>query len=148
MRVCGVELSGNDAVICLLFMNDDIFDIPESRVRKITIEKTTSAKAMKAFQFSFAKLMSDYKIDRVIIKERPTKGKFSGGAVGFKLEAAIQLIDNLQVELITAVTIKEYIKRNPVSVAFADTGLKKFQESAFTTAYGYLMNDYYSNDMD
>jgi len=144
MRVCGVEIKGNDAVICLLSMKDEIFDIPDCRVRKITLEKVTSRESLKVFQFTFAKLMSDYKIDKVIIRERPTKGKFSGSAVGFKLEAAIQLIDNLEVELITPLAIKEYIKKNPISVAYADTGLKSFQESAFSTAYAYLMNSYYA----
>ncbi len=144
MRVCGVEIKGNDAVICLLSMKDEIFDIPDCRVRKITLEKVTSRESLKVFQFTFAKLMSDYKIDKVIIRERPTKGKFSGSAVGFKLEAAIQLIDNLEVELITPLAIKEYIKKNPISVAYADTGLKSFQESAFATAYAYLMNSYYA----
>jgi len=144
MRVCGVEIKGNDAVICLLSMKDEIFDIPDCRVRKITLEKVTSRESLKVFQFTFVKLMSDYKIDKVIIRERPTKGKFSGSAVGFKLEAAIQLIDNLEVELITPLAIKEYIKKNPISVAYADTGLKSFQESAFATAYAYLMNSYYA----
>ena len=144
MRVCGVEIKSNDAVICLLSMKDGIFDIPDCRFRKITLEKITSRESLKFFQFTFAKLMSDYKIDKVIIRERPTKGKFAGSAVGFKLEAAIQLIDNVEVELITPAAIKEYIKRNPISVAFVDTGLKSFQETAFSTAYGYLMHSYYT----
>lgn len=144
MKVCGVELKGNDAVICLLSMEDGIFDIPDCRVRKVTLEKTQS---LKFFQTAFAKLMADYKIEKVLIKERPTSGKFSGAAIGFKLEAAIQLIDNLSVELMTPVDIKTYIKRNPIPVSFEDTGLKVFQESAFTTAYAYLMNAFY-NDSD
>jgi len=144
MKVCGVEIKANEAIISLLSMKDEIFDIPDCRVRKITLEKITSRESLKAFQFTFAKLMSDYKIDKVIIRERPTKGKFSGSAIGFKIEAAIQLIDNLEVELITPVAIKEYLKRNPISVAFIDTGLKGFQEIAFTTAYGYLMHSYYA----
>jgi len=144
MRVCGVEIKGNDAVICLLSMKDEVFDIPDCRVRKITLDKTSSGEALRVFQFAFAKLMSDYKIDKVIIRERPTKGKFSGSAIGFKIEATIQLIDNLEVALVTSVAIKEHIKKNPISVAFVDTGLKSFQESAFSTAYGYLMHSYYS----
>jgi len=144
MRVCGVEIKSNDAVISLLSMKDEVFDIPECRVRKITLEKIASSEALKVFQFAFAKLMSDYKIDKVIIRERPTKGKFAGSAIGFKLEAAIQLIDNLEVELVTPLAIKEYIKKNPIPVAFGDTGLKNFQEIAFATAYGYLMHSYYT----
>jgi hypothetical protein len=145
MRVCGVELKANDAVICLLSMEDGIFDIPDCRVRKVSLEKTQS---LKFFQSTFAKLMSDYHIEKVIIRERPTAGKFSGAAIGFKLEAAIQLIDGLDVELITPVDIKVYIKKNPIPVAFDDTGLKIFQEAAFTTAYAYIMHAHYNDPND
>jgi|TARA_R110000850_G_scaffold30505_4_gene83965 hypothetical protein len=142
MKVCGVELKGSEAVICLLSMDEGIFDIPDCRARKVTLEKTHS---LKFFQSTFAKLMSDYKIEKVIIRERPTAGKFSGAAVGFKLEAAIELIDDLDVELITPTDIKAYIKRNPIPVSFEDTGLKVFQEGAFTTAYAYLMHSHYAD---
>ena len=145
MKVCGVELKGNDAVICLLSLDDGIFDIPDCRVRKVTLEKNQS---LKFFQSTFAKLMSDYKIEKVIIRERPTAGKFSGAAIGFKLEAAIELIDDLDVELITPVDIKAYIKKNPIPVSFDETGLKIFQESAFTTAYAYMMHAHYADPDD
>lgn len=145
MKVCGVELKSNDAIICLLSMKDEIFDIPDCRVRKLTLEKITSREHLKDFQFAFAKLMKDYKIDKVVIRERHMKGKFAGGAVGFKLEAAIQLIDDLEVEIVTPVEIKAYIKKNPLPISFNDTGLKVFQEAAFATAYGYLMHSYYND---
>lgn len=141
MNVCGVELKGSDAVICLLSMEDGIFDLPDCRVRKITLEKSHS---LKFFQTTFAKLMDDYKVKKVIIKERPTSGKFSGSATGFKLEAAIQLIDNLNVELITPAEIKARIKKNPIPVSFAETGLKAFQESAFVSAYADIMHTHYN----
>ena len=139
MKVCGVELKGNDAVICILTMDDDMFDLPDCRVRKVSIEKAASGGQLKFFQQTFSKLMEDYKIDKVIIRERPSKGKFAGGSIGFKLEAAIQLIGNLGVELMTPVAIKESIKKNPLPISFDETGLKGFQESAFVTAYAYLM---------
>lgn len=148
MRVCGVELKANDAVICLLSMEDEIFDIPDCRVRKLTLDKSNSQEALRSFHFSFAKLMADYKVEKVIIRERPTKGKFAGGSVGFKLEAALQLIEGLDVVLMTNADIKNSIKRNPLSVSFSDTGLKIFQESAFTTAYAYLMQAYYADSQD
>tara|TARA_R110002072_G_scaffold283828_1_gene447488 strand:+ start:27973 stop:28419 length:447 start_codon:yes stop_codon:yes gene_type:complete len=145
MKICSVELKGNDAVICMLTMDDELFDIPDCRVRKVSIEKTTSSKQLKFFQQTFAKLMVDYQIDSVIIRERPTKGKFAGGAVGFKLEAAIQLIENLDVELMTPALIKESIKKNPIPIAFDETGLKGFQETAFVTAYAYFMHLKYAD---
>ncbi|MFV1873959.1 MAG: DUF3010 family protein [Oleiphilus sp.] len=146
MRVCGVELSANDAIICLLTLEDEIFDIPDCRVRKLSYDKLNNQESIKTFQFAFSKLMTDYKIETVVIRERPMKGKFSGGAIGFKLEAAIQLLEGVKVQLIAPADIKALIKRNPVPVSFSDTGLKVFQEPAFASAYGYLMQQTYGTE--
>ena len=138
MKICGVDLKGNDAVICLMSLQDSLFELPDCRVRKLSIHDATSAEQLKKFQFDFTKLMEDYKIDTVLIRERFTKGKFAGGSVGFKLEAAIQLIDNLNVELISSSKIKEIGKRVRFPENFKETGLQQFQEQAFITAYAYL----------
>ncbi|MFA0093291.1 DUF3010 family protein, partial [Vibrio sp. 10N.261.49.A11] len=34
MKICGVEIKGNDAVICLLSLSDGVFNIPDCRVSK------------------------------------------------------------------------------------------------------------------
>jgi hypothetical protein len=85
--------------------------------------------------------MQDYKVEHVVIRQRPMKGKFAGGAVGFKLEAAIELIPDLNVTIMSTNEIKESLKRNPIQIEYADTELKAFQEVAFNTAYAYLMKD-------
>ncbi len=82
--------------------------------------------------------MQDYKIDVVVIRKRAHKGKFAGGAVGFKLEAAIQLIEGVQVELMAPSDVKEQLKHTPLPVSFKETGLKQFQETAFTTGFAYI----------
>ena len=43
MKVCGVELKGNDAIICLLTLEDGLFGIPDCRVRKIDIRDANDA---------------------------------------------------------------------------------------------------------
>ncbi|MGF1756337.1 DUF3010 family protein, partial [Vibrio makurazakiensis] len=77
--------------------------------------------------------------DKIVIRQRQTKGKFAGGGFGFKLEAAIQLSEGLNVTVVTPADIKESLKRNPLMVQFKDTGLKQYQEQAFVTAYACLM---------
>ncbi len=140
MKICGVELKGNDAIVCLLSLSDGVFSIPDCRVAKISIGNANDTQQMKDFQFSFAKLMEDYQVDKVVIRQRQTKGKFAGGGFGFKLEAAIQLAENLDVTVVSPAEIKEGLKRNPLVIKFKDTGLKQFQEQPFTTAYSCLMN--------
>ena len=138
MRVCGVEIKGDDAIICLIALEDSLYDIPHLRVPKIALQKGAESEHIRKFQFTFKKLVEDYKIDAVVIKERATKGKFAGGSQGFKIEAAIQLIDDLQVELVRANIIKEKLNKAQVSIDFRDTGLKQFQENAFEAAFTFF----------
>lgn len=138
MRVCGVELKGNDAIICIVSRENNMFDIPQTRVQKISLVNAGDAEEVRHFQFTFAKLMEDYKVDTVAIRGRALKGKFSGGPIGFKLEGAIQLIDFLTVEILAGTFIKKEITRSQITIDFRDTGLKQYQEQAFETAFAYL----------
>jgi hypothetical protein len=140
MRICAVELKANEAVICLLEKSKQLYELPDCRVRRLALSDIHSRQALLDFQFAFRQLMGDYKIDKVIIRQRQMKGKFAGGAVSFKLESAIQLIDDLDVEIINASNIKASLKENPLPITFEATGLKVFQETAFKTAFAYLAN--------
>lgn len=138
MKVCAVELKANDAIICLMSLTDGLYALHECRVKKMPIADATDGEQLNKFQFDFIKLIADYQIEHVVIKERMTKGKFAGGAVSFKLEAAIQLAEGLSVSLLSSAKIKEIMKKSDVVMNFADTGLKQFQEQAFMTAFAYL----------
>ncbi len=146
MRTCGVEITGSEVLLCILTKDNDVFDIRDIRQTRFTLANGNDTEVMRKFQFDFRKLMQDYQIDSVAIKERQPKGKFAGSAKGFKMETAIQLIEELDVEVLSATTIKEQLKRNPLPIAFEDTGLKKFQENAFINAYVYLMRKTYKRD--
>lgn len=137
MRICGVELSGNDAVVCLLTVENELFNLPDCRVRRVTCQNPDKANDLKYFQKTFKQLMTDYQIDTVVIKERMKKGKFAGGANGFKLEATLQLMDDINVVLMSSSDQKVHLKHYPLPITFAETGLKKFQETAFMAAFCY-----------
>ena len=146
MRTCGVEITGSDVLLCILTKDNDVFDIRDVRQTRFTLGNGNDTEIMRKFQFDFKKLMEDYQIDSVAIKERQAKGKFAGSAKGFKMETAIQLIERLDVQVLSATEIKEQLKRNPVPIDFEDTGLKKFQENAFISAYVYIMRKTYKQD--
>ena len=146
MRTCGVEITGSDVLLCILTKDNDVFDIRDVRQTRFTLGNGNDTEVMRKFHFDFKKLMEDYQIDSVAIKERQAKGKFAGSAKGFKMETAIQLIERLDVQILSATEIKEQLKRNPVPIDFEDTGLKKFQENAFISAYVYIMRKTYKQD--
>ena len=138
MRACGVEIKSNDAIICIMSKENNLYDIPHTRVQKISLDNAGDAEQVQKFQFTFAKLMEDYKVTHVQIKGRALKGKFSGGPIGFKIEAAIQLISDLNVEILAGRFIKKELSRSQIDIDFRDTGLKQYQEQAFTTVFAYL----------
>ena len=138
MKVCGVELKSNDAIVCVMSLENGLYDLPKIRVPKLSLVNAGDAEEVRKFQFDFAKLMADYKIEKVIIKGRALKGKFAGGPVGFKLEAAIQLIADLDVEIVSSSFVKSALAKSQVNIDFRDTGLKNFQENAFNTAFSFF----------
>ncbi|OHU87888.1 MULTISPECIES: DUF3010 family protein [Pseudoalteromonas] len=147
MRTCGVEITGSEVLLCLLTKEDDVFDIRDVRQTRFTLANVgQETDQMRKFQFDFAKLMADYQVDSVAIRQRAPKGKFAGSATGFKMEATIQLIEGLDVRLLSPTEIKEQLKRNPLPIDFEDTGLKKYQENAFVNAYVYIMKKTYRPD--
>ncbi len=138
MRICAVDLKANDAIICLMSLTNGLYNLHDCRVKKLSIADATSTEQLRKFQFDFVQLMKDYQIENIVIRERMTKGKFAGGAVSFKLEATIQLSDQLEVSLLSPSKTKEIIKNSHVKMSFKETGLKQFQEQAFMTGFAFL----------
>lgn len=138
MRICAVDFKSNEANICLIEIKEGLFNVPDCRARKFTVTDASCTEQIRFFQKQFAKLMEDYSVDKIVIRERPMKGKFAGSAVGFKLEAALQLIDGMDCEVFKTSDIKKSLKENPIKVSLKELGLKQFQEQAFDTACAYL----------
>ena len=135
MITCGIEIKSNEAILCLLSKDQGLFKILDCRQIRFPLIQAEDSENVRKFQFSLKKLFTDYKVDKVVIRERPTKGKFVGASVGFKIETAIQLIDTVEVSLMNNNDLKEITKENPAPIRFAETGLRAFQEGAFSVAY-------------
>ncbi|MBM6551879.1 DUF3010 family protein [Marinomonas ostreistagni] len=138
MITCGIEIKGSEAILCLLSKQDGLFQIADCRQVRHALSHPNDSEALRKYQFALKKLFEDYKVTQVVIKERPTKGKFAGGAIGFKIEAAIQLIEGVEVSLLHNAQQKEILKHNPLPIPFSATGLRAFQENAFMVGYAAL----------
>ena len=53
MRVCGVEMKGSEAILCLLAIDSGLFDIPDCRTVRLPLLKDQDSEQMKKFQFVF-----------------------------------------------------------------------------------------------
>lgn len=138
MRVCGVELTGNEAVISIMQLKNGLYDVPSVRVTKLSLPDGINTEPLKKFQFDFAQLMKDYQVDTVVIRQRALKGKYAGNPLSFKIEGALQLMADLKVVVASSAYIKEGLSKAQVTPDVRELGLKKFQEQAMLTAFGYL----------
>ncbi len=138
MRVCAVEIKSNEMIFCLLEKKDGLFQIPDCRQNRLQLIQDHEVESIRKLHFTLVKLVEDYRIDAFVVKGRMQKGKFAGSAVGFKIETIIQMVDTANTFILSTSEQKEILKRNPIPVDFADTGLKKFQEAAFITGYSFL----------
>jgi hypothetical protein len=131
MRVCGVELSGRDAIIVILDGNRGSWNVVRSNQRKISLLDDDDSQQIKYFRNAFNSMAETHGIQRVAIMKRLKKGRFAGGAVSFKMEALIQLIETCQVVLLPPQTVtrvaKDHADRFPA-------GLQEYQKEAFNTA--------------
>ncbi len=138
MRVCGVELTGNEAIISIMQLNNGLYDVPKVRVAKLTLPDAINTEPLKKFQFDFEQLMKDYKVETVVIKQRALKGKHAGNPLSFKIEGALQLMADFNVYVLSSAYIKEGLAKAQVMPDVRDLGLKKFQEQAMLSAFAYL----------
>lgn len=138
MRVCGVELTGNDAIISIMQLSNGLYDVPNVRATKLTLTDAINTAPLKKFQFDFSQLMKDYNVETVVIKQRDLKGKYAGNPLSFKIEGALQLMAELNVIVVSAAYVKEGLSRAQVTPDVREMGLKQFQKHAMLTAFGYL----------
>ena len=138
MRVCGVELIGNEAIIAIMQLKGGLYDVPVVRANKFNLMDAINTVPLKKFQSDFKQLMTDYKVDTVVIKQRELKGKFAGSPLSFKIEGALQLLSDVNVHVISSSYIKDGLSGAQNTPTAVELGLKKFQEQAMLTAFGYL----------
>lgn len=141
MRICGIEIKNHEIFISLLNGDDGLFDVPPCRARRMAVKGVDSTDELRHFASTFQKLVEDYKIDKVVIRERAKKGKFAGSAISFKLEAALQVAAGVDVIILSPSFIKQSLKNTPLLIDFKATEQKPFQEQAFLVAYAYFNLD-------
>lgn len=130
MRICGIELKSNNCIMTLIeFENNNILDV-DLTIKKIILFDDEKRDSILNFYKEITTFIKENKIEKIVIKKRAKKGNFAGGAVTFKMEALIQSILNIEVDLISSQSISSYDKKNHITFP---TFLKKYQEQAYLT---------------
>ncbi len=136
MKVCGIELKGNDAILCCLQGDKDQYSIVSADLKKISLKDSVDQESVQQFRTSMESIFVEQSFDKIAIKARATKGRFAGGAVSFKMEALIQSL-TFPVEIVHVARIKSTLKSVIDNIPTEE--VKAYQKEALLTA-AYLLH--------
>ena len=105
MTLCGIEIKGSEAIIAVAA--PDLTHVTMA-TKKIVLEDDDEAANVKAFASQVAAFVRDNGITRIAIKKRSKKGEFAGGPTTFKIEGVLQLLDGVEVTLLSPQTSAKF----------------------------------------
>ncbi|WP_421527572.1 DUF3010 family protein [Pseudomonas brenneri] len=133
MTLCGIEIKGSEAIIAVAAQDLTHVALPS---KKIALDDDDEAANVKAFASQVAAFVRDNGITRIAIKKRSKKGEFAGGPTTFKIEGVLQLLDGVEVTLLSPQTINAQNKKHNFDLPAT---LNKYQHEAFKTACSALV---------
>lgn len=131
MRICGVELKGNDAIFAIIDSDDGDISSVQCQTRKIRYGDTANHEAARHFFDAISGLVRDHHVERIAIKQRNKKGPFAGGPVTFKMEGLFQLNSHAPTDLFSGPSIAAANRRHEFDIP---EDLTQYQVDAYLTA--------------
>ena len=136
MKLCGIEIKGSEAIIAVASLDGTTLGHLALATKKIALEDDEDAANVKLFAAQVASFVRENSIDRIAIKKRSKKGEFAGGPTTFKIEGVLQLLDGVEVTLLSPQTINAQYKKHSFELPAT---LNKYQHEAFKTACSALV---------
>lgn len=135
MRVCGIEIKSNTAILAIVHIEDGQFAHVPCATKKIALPDDDVSANVKSFANSIDMFLRDNSIDAVAIKKRNTRGEFAGGATTFKIEGLVQLTATGDVVILSPQTIAARERRSPFP---SPATLTAYQRESFRAACALL----------
>ena len=136
MTLCGIEIKGSEAIIAVASLDNQTLTHVALATKKIALEDDDDAANVKAFAAQVKAFVQANGITRIAIKKRSKKGEFAGGPTTFKIEGVFQLLDGVEVTLLSPQTINAQYKKHTFDLPAT---LNKYQHEAYKTACSCLM---------
>ncbi|MEP3848003.1 MAG: DUF3010 family protein [Paracoccaceae bacterium] len=113
MRVCGCEISSKEVRLAVVFLKDDGgVKMLRLKTTRIELEDDTSETDLRSFLADLQGFSQAHEIDTFVIKTRAKKGHMAGGAVSFKIETLIQLVEGCQTKFVSPVALAHFAKKD------------------------------------
>ena len=139
MTICGIEIKGSEAIIAVASQDNQALTHVALATKKIALEDDDEAANVKAFAAQVSAFVRENGISRIAIKKRSKKGEFAGGPTTFKIEGVFQLLEGVEVTLLSPQTINAQNKKHTFELPAT---LNKYQHEAFKTACSALLKKY------
>ncbi|MEP6017048.1 MAG: DUF3010 family protein [Paracoccaceae bacterium] len=113
MRVCGCEISSKEVRLAVVFLKDDRgVEMLRLKTTRIELDDDTSETDLRSFLADLQGFSQAHEIDTFVIKTRAKKGRMAGGAVSFKIETLIQLVEGCQTKFVSPVALAHFAKKD------------------------------------
>ena len=113
MRVCGCEISASEVRLAVVYLNDEgNVEMLRLKTTRIELEDDTSEVDLRSFLADLQEFSREHEIDIFVIKTRAKKGRMAGGAVSFKIETLIQLVEGCQTKFVSPVALSQFAKKD------------------------------------
>lgn len=112
MRVCGCEISAQEVRLAIVQLNDEgKVEMLRLKTARIELGDDTSETDLRSFQAALHEFSREHEVDTFVIKTRAKKGKMAGGAVSFKIETLIQLVEGCDTRFVSPVALSNFAKK-------------------------------------
>jgi hypothetical protein len=112
MRVCGCEISAKEVRLAVAHLDEQgNMEMLRPKTTRIELEDDTSEADLRSFMAALHEFSRENKIDTFAIKTRARKGRMAGGAVSFKIETLIQLVEGCDTRFVNPVALSNFAKK-------------------------------------
>jgi hypothetical protein len=112
MRVCGCEISASEVRLAVVHRAvEGNIEMRRLNTTRIELENDTSEADLRSFLAALQEFSRENEIDTFVIKTRAKKGRMAGGAVSFKIEALIQLVEGCNTRFVSPVALSHFAKK-------------------------------------
>ena len=115
MRICGCEISAQEVRLAVVQLNDEqnveLFRIKKTRIE---LKDDMSEENLRSFLAALQEFSQENRIGTFVIKTRAKKGRMAGGAVSFKIETLIQLVEGCNTRFVSPIALSNFAKKELV----------------------------------
>ena len=112
MRICGCEISAQEVRLAVFELNDEQnVEILRIKKTRIELEDDTSEENLRSFLAALQEFSQENRIGTFVIKTRAKKGRMAGGAVSFKIETLIQLVEGCNTRFVSPIALSNFAKK-------------------------------------